>query len=66
MGKAAVLSSTAYTIADEYRNGRWPELKGRDWTQIWTFLVEEFKRRCPGFTEREYDDALNTGFFESR
>ena len=60
------LSGAAYAVADEYRSGRWPELKGRPWGQVWRFLVDELKRRRPGHTDGEYDLALDRGFVESR
>jgi hypothetical protein len=60
------LADAAYAVADEFRSGRWPELKGRAWGRVWERLVDELARRCPGFTREEYDRALDRGFVESR
>ena len=62
----AGLNDFAYDVADQYRDGRWPELKGRDDKAVWAFLLGELKQRCPGFTDDEYGRALGKGFFDSR
>lgn len=66
MAKTANLNSAAYQLADQYRDGRWPVLKGREWRAVWTFLIKELKQRCPGFTDADYDRALDKGFADSR
>ena len=66
MTRPEELPDAAYAVADEYRSGVWPELKRMEWGQAWKFLAEELERRCPGFTDEEYDLALDRGFVESR
>jgi len=60
------LSNEGYHVADDYRNGVWHELAGKPPKDVWRFLVEEIRRRCPGFKDKEYDDALEQGFVDSR
>lgn len=60
------LSDAAYQVADQYRSGHWPKLKGREWGHIWAFLLEELEKRCPGYGDKEYGVALDRGFVESR
>ena len=62
----AELESKAYEVADEYRDGRFAHLTGKDWRDTWRTLVGELESRCPGFSEAEYDQALETGFQDSR
>ncbi len=38
----------------------WSELNGRPWLEVRNFLLDELLRRCPGFSTREYRQALNT------
>jgi hypothetical protein len=57
----AELDSRAYEVADEYRDGRFVHLTGK-----WRTLIGELESRCPGFSEAEYDEALETGFRDSR
>ena len=66
MARPEDLSDAAYAVADEYRVGAWPDLKGRKWREVWRLLMDELRRRCEGFTDEEYSRALNRGFFESR
>jgi len=60
------LDSRAYDVADEYRDGRSAQLTGKDWRDTWRALIGELASRCPGFSEAEYDQALETGFQDSR
>ena len=62
----AELESKAYDVADEYRDGRFAHLTGKDWRDTWRALIRELASRCPGFSEAEYDQALQTGFQDSR
>ncbi|MFH1137721.1 MAG: hypothetical protein V1816_16765 [Pseudomonadota bacterium] len=66
MSDLAVLHAAAYQVADEYRDGCFSETEGREWEQAWAFLVKELRRRRPGFSSREYEEALNRGFSDSR
>lgn len=60
------LSDAAYQVADQYRSGQWPKLKGREWGHIWAFLLGELEKRCPGHSAREYGMALDRGFADTR
>ena len=62
----AELESKAYEVADEYRAGRFAHLTGKDWRDTWCTLIGELESRCAGFSEDEYDEALETGFRDSR
>jgi hypothetical protein len=62
----AELDSKAYEVADEYRDGGFAHLTGKDWRDTWRTLVAELAARCPGFSEPEYDQALETGIQDSR
>jgi hypothetical protein len=62
----ADLNDIAYDVANQHRNGRWPELNDRDGKSVWAFLLGELKQRCPGFTDADYGRALGKGFFDSR
>lgn len=60
------LFGCAYDVADNYRGGLWPELSNKDWKDVWKFLLNELRRRCPGFTDIQYAKALDQGFLDSR
>ena len=62
----ARLRDAGYSVADDFRNGRWPNRDFEDWDRTWHFLVSELRGRCPGFNEEEYNDALEKGFVDSR
>ena len=59
------LDRAAYDVADEFRDGKLPEVPG-NWTKTRGSLLAELKRRCPGFTKWEYGQALDDGFNWSR
>lgn len=60
------LSDAAYSVADRYRSGQWPNLRNKEWGLVWAFLLEELEKRCPGYSDKEYGVALDRGFVESR
>jgi hypothetical protein len=60
------LLRSAYDVADRYRDGFWPEWGDKGWKDAWKFLIDELRRRCPGFTDQQYGQALNQGFSDSR
>ena len=64
------LDSCGYDVADAWRSGKWPSCiddhGGKQWRKTWEFLIEELKRRCPGCSEKEYSEALEKGFRDSR
>jgi hypothetical protein len=53
------LENKAYFVAEEHRSGPLEKL-------TWQELIEVLRSRCPGFSDTEYSDALNTGFTDSR
>jgi hypothetical protein len=55
----ADLENKAYFVAEENRSGPLAKL-------TWDELIEVLRSRCPGFSDAEYRDALNTGFTDSR
>ena len=64
--KERTLFDVAYDVADAYRAGLLSHLKGGDWPETWLALLAELKQRCPGFTDAEYQQALDRGFLDSR
>jgi len=60
------LFGCGYDVADNYRDGLWPELGDKEWKDVWKFLINELRSRCPGFKDKQYSDALNQGFSDSR
>ena len=60
------LADAAYDVADKYRAGELSHLERARWPLTWHNLVEELKKRQPGFTDDEYAAALDRGFVESR
>lgn len=60
------LADAAYEVADEYRAGSLAHLDRDTWGMTWRNLVGELKSRRPGFTDGEYDRALDRGFVDSR
>jgi hypothetical protein len=63
--RRAELGRHAYAVADEYRDGKLPHIS-KSWDATRASLCKELERRCPGWTEHEYQDALSQGFHESR
>ena len=53
------LENKAYFVAEENRSGPLEKL-------TWQELIEVLRSQCPGFSDAEYSDALNTGFTDSR
>lgn len=64
--KGRKLLDVAFDVADAYRAGLFSHLKGNDWHDTWLSLLTELKQRCPGFTDIEYQRALDRGFLDSR
>jgi hypothetical protein len=64
--KKTELFDTAYSVAEDYRNGKWPQSQLGNWKETWKFLIGELKRRYPGCTDDDYTTALNDGFFATR
>ena len=60
------LLQCAHEVADQYRDGLWPEWRNKQWQEIWKLLINVLRHRCPGFTDTQYGEALNRGFLDSR
>ena len=55
----ADLENKAYVVAEEHRSGPLEKL-------TWDEMIAVLKARCPGFSDAEYSDAVNTGVTNSR
>jgi len=62
---AGELAQHAYQVADDFRRGRFGSERA-EWSAQWRELCAELRGRCPGFTDREYDEGLEHGFRASR
>jgi hypothetical protein len=60
------LADVAYDLADQFRAGHLHHFEAKDWRRTWQNLVDELRRRCPGFEEAQYSKALDRAFYESR
>ena len=62
------LTSAAYELADEIRDGKWNAVFNPASTPVTECdsLVLELEKRCPGHTRNTYSAALAQGMFESR
>lgn len=62
------LTQAGYDFAVEIREGRWDHLSAPDELPAIgrPALVAELRRRCPGFTNAQYDHAIAAGLFDSR
>jgi hypothetical protein len=62
------LTHEAYRLGEEIHDGRWShisDLKRKPATAC-TELIDELRRRCPGYTISIYQQALADGLFASR
>jgi len=62
----ARLDDATYAVADEYRARRLQRLTRPLWHDTWQNLLEEVKAKCPGWSDAEYEGALEVGFRDSR
>ncbi|WP_395737346.1 hypothetical protein [Prosthecobacter sp.] len=62
------LEDAGYVLAEEIRDGRWKHVTdlARKPAPACAELIDELRRRCPGFTAEEYQRALGDGLFASR
>ena len=62
------LSDTGYALAEEIRDGRWNHVAdlARKPAPACTELIDELRKRCPGFSDSEYQRSLADGLFASR
>ena len=68
MNSIEELSKSAYFLADEVRDGKWAHIKKLNNGPVaeWEEIIEELKRRSPGFETEVYKTAISNGLFESR
>lgn len=66
LSRQANLENAAYDVADEFRDGKFPEIGAGQSNGVWAALCKELAKRCPGFSEDEYRSALDRGFIDSR
>jgi len=62
------LSVAAYWLADEVRDGKWdhiPNIKVKP-VPACPEMIDELRKRCPGYTVEQYQQALARGLSESR
>jgi len=62
------LADAGCALAEEIRDGRWSHAAdlARKPAPACTELIDELRRRCPGFTISEYQRSLADGLFASR
>ena len=68
MANMEKLMQISFDFAVEIRDGKWNHVSdpnelpavGR------SGLVAELRRRCPGFTDAQYNEAIGNGLFNSR
>lgn len=56
---ASSLAEATRQLVASHLAGTWPELEGRPWLEVRSFLLSELLRRHPGFSTREYRRALS-------
>lgn len=61
------LSEAAYDLGIEIHEGKWNHIADihKKPAPVCVEIVDELKRRCPGFTYEQYQRAVATGLFES-
>ena len=62
------LARAGYDLGIEVHEGKWDHLPGMKTTPApaCSELIDEFKRRCPGYTFEDYQHALAEGLNSSR
>jgi hypothetical protein len=62
------LDEIAYSLAIEIHEGRWNHVENihRYPVPRCVEIMDEFRRRCPGFSLDEYQRAIADGLFASR
>lgn len=62
------ISEIAYQLADEIRDGKWSHISELNLKPALDCkeIIDELRKRCPGYTNKEYKRAISTGLFESR
>lgn len=66
--QSAELIMAAYTLAEEIRDGKWQHITDLNQQPVANIpeLVDELRRRCPGYTLEAYQRALSDGMFATR
>ena len=61
------LHKTAYALGAEIHNGKWSHVQclHSKPAPACAEITDELRRRCPGYTLQEYQDALARGLHES-
>ena len=62
------LADAGYVLAEEIRDGRWnhvADLASKP-APACVELIDELRKRCPGFSVLDYQRALADGLFASR
>jgi hypothetical protein len=62
------LAEAGYKLALEVRDGRWDHISNPNERPATAYvpLINELRRRCPGYGEDEYSRAIADGLFNSR
>jgi hypothetical protein len=62
------LAAAADLLSEEVWDGKWDhiaEVKAKP-IGTWTEITEELEKRCPGYSQEEYQDALARSMFTHR
>lgn len=62
------LAEAGYKLALEVREGRWDHISDPNEKppKAYVPLIDELRRRCPGYRDEDYSRALADGLFNSR
>ena len=66
MSTSSELAKAGYDLAEEIRDGKWDHISDLRWNAATPEIVDELRRRVPGFTTAEYEHAITQGLFDSR
>lgn len=68
MSKSSELADAACALAEEIRDGKWDHISDLRWKPVPAIpeIIGELRRRAPGFTTAEYEQAISRGLFDSR
>jgi hypothetical protein len=60
------LAEQSYALAEEIRAGKWNKTPGVERPASSPDILRELRRRCPGFTDEQYAQAIAKGLLNSR
>jgi hypothetical protein len=62
------LPEASYRLAKEIRDGRWKHVRDLAVKPVpdCEEILQELRRRCPGYSRQDYRTAIAKGVFESR